>query len=422
MSKTIAVILGGGRGERLKPLTSARSKPAVPIAGMYRLVDIPISNCLNSNVYDIFVLTQYLSASLNRHIAQSYRFDAFRGGQVTVLAAELTGEKGESWYQGTADAVRKQLHRLEANEDDDVLVLSGDQVYMMDLADFVEHHRSLNADVTIAATRCTREDAGRFGIMRTTADNIIHEFAEKPDDPAVLDAFSDPAGAEASGDATRTHLASMGIYAFKARVLSKLLQTDLRDDFGKHILPTALAGDSRLAAYPYNGFWEDVGTIASYHEVHLALTEPVPRLNLFDEHFRFFSRQRFLPPAKVGDALVQRALVCDGSIIGDGATVRKSIIGIRTVIGPGCHLDRVVHNGAGSFDFGPSDDPLRPALGVGEYSVIRNAIVDRDSRIGKGVRLLNEAGVDTYHDEYITVRDGIIVVPRNGIVPDGYTF
>jgi glucose-1-phosphate adenylyltransferase len=422
MPKTIAVILGGGRGERLKPLTSARSKPAVPIAGMFRLVDIPISNCLNSNIYDIFVLTQYLSASLNRHIAQSYRFDAFRGGQVTVLAAELSDQQDDGWYQGTADAVRKQLHRLEADDDDDVLVLSGDQVYMMDLADLVEHHRGLNADVTIAATRCTREDARRFGIMRTSADHIIAEFAEKPQEAAVLDAFSDPEGAVASGDTSRTHLASMGIYVFKARVLSQLLHDDQRDDFGKHILPTALGGGMRMAAYPYSGFWEDVGTVGSYHEVHLGLTEPIPKLNLFDEHYRFFSRQRFLPPAKVGDALVQRALVCDGSIIGDGATVRKSIIGIRTVIGPGCHLDRVVHNGAGAYEFGYSGDPRRPALGAGEYSVIRNAIIDRDSRIGRGVKLINERGLDSYSDDYITVRDGIIVVPRLGIVPDGYTF
>ncbi len=423
MGKTVAVILGGGRGERLKPLTSARSKPAVPIAGMFRLVDIPISNCLNSAIYDIFVLTQYMSGSLNRHIAQTYRFDAFRAGQVSVLAAELTENLNESWYQGTADAVRKQLHRLEASDDDDVLVLSGDQVYMMDLADLVAQHRRANADVTIAATRCTRQDAKRYGLMRIDSANIISEFAEKPKDPEVLDNFADLEGARASGDPTRTHLASMGIYVFKASVLAKLLADDLRDDFGKHILPTALSGGLRMAAYPYSGFWEDVGTIGSYHEVHLGLTEAVPKLNLFDAHYRFFSRQRFLPPAKVGDALVQRALVCDGAIIGDGATVRKSVIGIRTVVGPGCHLDRVVHNGAGGYEFmNPTADPARPALGIGEYSVIRNAIVDRDTRIGRGVKLINERGLDAYADDYITVRDGIIVVPRQGIIPDGYTF
>lgn len=430
MGKTVAVILGGGRGERLRPLTSARSKPAVPIAGMFRLVDIPISNCLNSNIYDIHVLTQYQSASLNRHIAQTYRFDNFRPGQVQVLAAEQL-DAASGWYQGTADAVRKQLKRLDANDDDDVLVLSGDQMYMMDIADFVAHHRQTDADVTIAATRCRRDEARRFGIMRVSADTLITQFAEKPQDDETLDAFVVP-----DPDGDRTHLASMGIYLFKAKVLAALLNDDQRDDFGKHILPTALTRH-RMATYPYSGFWEDVGTIESYHRVNLLLTDPVPKLNLYDEHYRFFSRPRFLPPAKIGEALVQRAVMCDGAVIGDGATVRKSIIGIRTVIGPGCNLDRVVHNGAGDYEFGaaperhvnpPTVRHRRPAatpkipLGVGEYSVIRNAIIDRDTRIGRHVRLVNEHQVQDYEDEYITVRDGIIVVPRQGMVPDGYTF
>jgi len=429
MGKVVAVILGGGRGERLRPLTSARSKPAVPIAGMFRLVDIPISNCLNSNVYDIFVLTQYLSASLNRHIAQTYRFDAFRPGQVQVLAAEQIDE-ASGWYQGTADAVRKQLKRLETDPDDDVLVLSGDQMYMMDIADFVDHHRSTDADVTIAATRCRRDEARRFGIMRVDSGTLITQFAEKPQEDEILDAFAVP-----DPDGEKTHLASMGIYLFRAKVLTELLASDSRDDFGKHILPTALA-HHRMAAYAYSGFWEDVGTIESYHRVNLLLTEPIPKLNLYDEHYRYFSRPRFLPPAKIGEALVQRALLCDGAVIGDGATVRKSIIGIRTVIGPGCNIDRVVHNGAGDYDFGTAPELLPKAatarrppvsgpsipLGVGEYSVVRNAIIDRDARIGRHVRLVNERQLQDYQDDYITVRDGIIVVPRQGIVPDGYIF
>lgn len=431
MHRVVAVILGGGRGERLRPLTAARSKPAVPIAGMFRLVDVPISNCLNSNIYDIFVLTQYQSASLNRHIAQTYRFDAFRPGQVQVLAAEQVDE-ASGWYQGTADAVRKQLKRLETDPDDDVLVLSGDQMYMMDLADFVAHHRETGADVTIAATRCRRDEARRYGIMRVDADTIITEFAEKPQEDAILDAFVVP-----DPVLDQTHLASMGIYLFKAHVLEALLRDDSRDDFGKHILPTALSRH-RMAAYAYSGFWEDVGTIESYHRVNLLLTDPVPKLNLYDEHYRFFSRPRFLPPAKIGEALVQRAIVCDGAVIGDGATVRKSIVGIRTVIGPGCNLDRVVHNGAGDYDFGASPGHAaaltgrharpdlgaerRIPLGVGEYSVVRNAIIDRDTRIGRHVRLVNERQLQDYEDDYITVRDGIIVVPRQGFVPDGYTF
>lgn len=415
MDKVIAVILGGGRGERLRPLTSARSKPAVPIAGMFRLVDIPISNCLNSNIYDIFVLTQYMSASLNRHIAQTYRFDAFRPGQVQVLAAEQL-DQTSGWYQGTADAVRKQLSRLEADPDDDVLVLSGDQMYMMDVADFVAHHRNTGADVTIAATRCRRDEARRYGIMRVDEGTLITQFAEKPQDEAILDAFEVP---DPVGD--QTHLASMGIYLFKAKVLTELLAEDARDDFGKHILPTALA-KHRMAAYAYSGFWEDVGTIESYHRVNLLLTDPLPKLSLYDPHYRFFSRPRFLPPAKIGEALVQRALVCDGAVVGDGATVRKSIIGIRTVVGPGCNLDRVVHNGAGAYDFVGTANGAQIPLGIGEYTVVRNAIIDRDSRIGRHVRLVNERQLQDYEDDYITVRDGIIVVPRRGMIPDGYSF
>jgi glucose-1-phosphate adenylyltransferase len=415
MGKVIAVILGGGRGERLRPLTSERAKPAVPIAGMFRLVDVPISNCLNSNIYDIFVLTQYMSASLNRHIAQTYRFDAFRPGQVQILAAEQL-DHHSGWYQGTADAVRKQLRRLEAAPDDDVLVLSGDQMYMMDIDDFVRHHRETNADVSIAATLCRRDEARRYGIMRIDADTIITKFAEKPKEDEVLDDFEIPNHTDG-----KTHLASMGIYLFKASVLENLLKSDNRDDFGKHILPTALERH-RMAAYAYDGFWEDVGTIESYHRVNLLLTDPLPHLNLYDEHYRFFSRPRFLPPAKIGEALVQRALVCDGAVIGDGATVRKSIIGIRTVIGPGCNLDRVIHNGAGTYDFGDPNRRQAVPLGVGEYSVIRNAIIDRDTRIGRGVRLVNERGLQEYEDEHIVVRDGFIIIPRRGFVPDGYTF
>ena len=416
MGKTIAAILGGGRGERLQPLTSYRAKPAVPIAGKFRLVDIPISNCLNADIHDIFVLTQYLSASLNRHVAQTYRFDVFRAGQVTVLPAEQAGTGQDGWYQGTADAVRKQLLRFEAEDDDDLLVLAGDQVYMMDLRDFVEQHRASGADVSIAATTCSRDQARAFGVMKVDSGNRVLEFAEKPQDDELLDAFVVP-----GLKAPHTHLASMGIYLFRYKVLVELLEMDQRDDFGKHILNTALER-FKLHAYPFTGYWEDVGTIASYHRVNLELTDPVPALNLFSDAHRLYSRQRFLPPAKVGEALVQRALLCDGAIIGDGATVRRSVIGIRTVIGPGCTLERVVCNGAGRYDF----EEIHPAgsvpLGIGEFSILRNAIVDRDARIGRGVRLLNERNLDSYQDEYIRVRGGVIVVPRRGTVPDGYTF
>jgi glucose-1-phosphate adenylyltransferase len=418
MGKVIAVILGGGKGARLRPLTSDRSKPAVPIAGKFRLVDIPISNCLNADINDIFVATQYQSASLNRHIAQTYRFDAFRAGHVTVLAAEQAEGQPNGWYQGTADALRKQLHRLDADDDDDILILSGDQVYMMDLADFAVHHRKTGADVTIAATRCSREEAQRFGVMQVDADTVIKAFAEKPTDAETLDAFTVPG---ATPDTKATHLASMGIYLFRFPALKHLLESDDRTDFGKHILPKALR-ELRLVSYPFTGYWEDVGTVESYHRVNLELTDPVPALDLFSEKQRLYSRQRFLPPAKVGEALVQRALLCDGVVIGDGATVRKSVIGIRQVIGPGCTLESVVCNGAGEYDFHDANRSEKIPLGIGEFSVIRNAVIDRDTRIGRGVKLLNEKNLQTYEDEYISVVDGLIIVRRKGTVPDGYSF
>ena len=253
MGKTIAAILGGGRGERLQPLTSYRAKPAVPIAGKFRLVDIPISNCLNADIHDIFVLTQYLSASLNRHVAQTYRFDVFRAGQVTVLPAEQAGTGQDGWYQGTADAVRKQLLRFEAEDDDDLLVLAGDQVYMMDLRDFVEQHRASGADVSIAATTCSRDQARAFGVMKVDSGNRVLEFAEKPQDDELLDAFVVP-----GLKAPHTHLASMGIYLFRYKVLVELLEMDQRDDFGKHILNTALER-FKLHAYPFTGYWRTSG-------------------------------------------------------------------------------------------------------------------------------------------------------------------
>lgn len=417
MRSVIAVILGGGRGERLQPLTDSRAKPAVPIAGKYRLVDVPISNCLHAGIERMYVLTQYQSASLNRHVTLTYRFDAFSAGHVTVLAAEQTpeGSYAQDWYAGTADAVRKQLHRLHAKPDDQVLILSGDQVYTMDLARLVYRHRAMGADVTIAATRCTREDARRFGVMRVDSDGWIQGFAEKPQEAAVLDAFVVPDPLD-----ELTHLASMGIYVFQASVLERLLADDDREDFGKHILPSCV-GRERLAVYPFVGYWEDVGTIESFHRVALELTDSVPAFNLFNEDRPIYTRARFLPPAKIGRARIDRCLLAEGAIIGDDTEIVQSVIGIRTVISPGCTLRRVVAAGAGTYaleDHLGGDTPL----GIGPGSTLHNVIIDRDARIGRGVRLVNERGLREYSDDYIVVRDGIIVVAARGVVPDGYTF
>lgn len=416
MRSVVAVILGGGRGERLKPLTAGRAKPAVPFAGKYRLVDVPISNCINAGIERMHVLTQYQSASLNRHVGLTYRFDAFSNGHVHVLAAEQTDESSDaqSWYLGTADAVRKQLHRLDARPGEQVLILSGDQVYRLDFARLVRRHREMEADVTIAATRVSRADAQRFGVMQVDGDSWIRGFAEKPGQAEVLDVFQvpDPVG-------ELTHLASMGIYVFEAEVLDRLLEQDPRMDFGKHILPSCV-GRERLAAYPFMGYWEDVGTIESFHRVTLDLTDPVPAFNLFDEGHPIYCRARFLPPAKLGQASIDRAILSDGCIVGDGVVIHRSVIGIRTVIAPGCHLSRVVCAGAGAYDL--DGRQATPALGIGEGSVLDNVVIDRDARIGRQVRLVNERGVLEYEDEVITVRDGIMVVPSRGVVPDGYVF
>lgn len=423
MNRVIAVILGGGQGARLKPLTTERAKPAVPFAGKYRLVDIPISNCLHAGIVRINVLTQYQSASLHRHVSNAYRFDHFSRGYVNVLAAELSDhsdsdedDSASDWYQGTADAVRKMLHRFEATDEDDVLILSGDQVYSMDFRELVLGHRGAGADVTIAATRVDRESATRFGVMCVDNDSWITEFAEKPKDAEVLDRFAVP---DARGPLS--HLASMGIYVFRASVLAELLAVDPRDDFGKHILPSCI-GKHRLRCHPFSGYWEDVGTIQSYHRVNLELTDTVPAFNLFDERRPFYSRARFLPPAKIGAAHIDRAMLSDGSIIGDGAIVRRSVVGIRSIIAPGAHLDRVVMNGAGTYDIQDEARKGRVPLGVGHDSELRNVIIDRDARVGANVRLINESGVSEYEDGVITVRDGIIVVKRLSTVPDGYSF
>lgn len=417
MRNVLGVIMGGGQGSRLRPLTAQRAKPAVPFAGKYRLVDIPISNCLHAGIDRIFVLTQFRSASLNRHVGQTYRFDAFSDGHVTVLAAELTeyGDAASNWYQGTADAVRKHLRYFAENPDDDVVILSGDQVYAMQLDEMLRVHREAGAEVTIATTRVAREPAKRLGLMKVDSCNWIEAFAEKPTDDAVLDAFAAPRPEE-----DKSHLASMGIYIFRARTLQKLLTEDDRNDFGKHIIPRAIEQHPVLA-YPFDGYWEDVGTIESYHRVHLELAAPEPRFDLFDASSHIYTRPRFLPPAKIGRATLHRALLCDGCVLDDGAVVRDSVVGIRGRVGADVTLERVVVNGAGAYDFDGREHGGVP-LGVGEGSYLRNVILDRDVRVGRGVRIVNERGLEHYEDGVITVRNGIAVVARRGVVPDGYVF
>lgn len=413
MFEVVAVILGGGRGTRLFPLTYGRSKPAVPVGGKYRLVDIPISNCLNSGIDRIFLLTQFNSASLNRHVSTTYRFDTFTKGYVELLPAEQT-DQSTDWYQGTADAVRKQFHRIAKSGAEDVVILSGDHLYRMDIWRFLDRHREADADVTVAATYVTRDQVAGFGIMKIDEDDMIRAFAEKPKEPGVVDDFEIPVP-----KGPKTHLASMGIYCFRMDALRDMLATTEGTDFGHDLIPAAIAR-RRVACYKFDGYWADLGTIADYHKANLELAELVPRYNFFVPDDPVFTRPRFLPASKINNASIESTLLAEGSLLSQNVRVRHSVVGIRSFLRSGCVVEDSVLQGASTYEKAP--EPGLPALGLGEGCTIRRAIIDRDARIGRGVVLENRAGHDNYDGEHLYVRDGIIVVPRNGVIPEGYVF
>jgi len=420
MRRVVTAILGGGQGTRLSPLTRYRAKPAVPVGGKFRLIDIPISNSLHAGISRVYVLTQYNSESLHRHIAQTYRFDVFRGGFVNILAAEQNVSSRE-WYQGTADAVRQNLTRLiDDNDPSEVLILSGDQLYLMDLAAFVRSHRAAQADLTIAVKPVTREEARAFGILRLDRSGRVVEFVEKPSTEEALDAVAlDEATRDALGfDAPPgSLLASMGIYSFRPGVLREMLDGTLYADFGKEVIPAALA-DYRVFAFPYSGYWTDIGTIRSFHEANLDLTLPLPPLNLYDPDYRIYTHPRFLPGTKINECRVSRSILCEGSII-TGAKVTDSIVGIRAVVQKGSVLDRAIVMGANHFESLDERSKNDIALGIGRDCVVANAIVDFNARIGDGCRLTNEAGVLEAETETYSIRGGIIVIPKNAVLAPG---
>lgn len=416
----MTAILGGGQGTRLSPLTRYRAKPAVPVGGKFRLIDIPISNSLHAGISRVYVLTQYNSESLHRHIAQTYRFDVFRGGFVNILAAEQNVSSRE-WYQGTADAVRQNLTRLiDDNDPSEVLILSGDQLYLMDLAAFASSHREAQADLTIAVKPVTREEARAFGILRLDRSGRVVEFVEKPSTDEALDALAlDEATRDALGfDAPPgSLLASMGIYSFRPGVLREMLDGTLYADFGKEVIPAALA-DYRVFAFPYSGYWTDIGTIRSFHEANLDLTLPLPPLNLYDPDYRIYTHPRFLPGTKINECRVSRSILCEGSII-TGAKITDSIVGIRAVVQKGSVLDRAIVMGANHFESLDERSKNDIALGIGRDCVIANAIVDFNARIGDGCRLTNEAGVLEADTATYSIRGGIIVIPKNAVLAPG---
>ncbi|HVE79534.1 MAG TPA: glucose-1-phosphate adenylyltransferase [Gemmatimonadaceae bacterium] len=419
MNKVLAVILGGGAGTRLFPLTRDRAKPAVPLAGKYRLVDVPISNCINSGLDRIFVVTQFNSASLNNHIARSYVFDRFRGGFVTILAAEQT-TSSEKWYQGTADAVRRSCAHLQSYPHDQIIILSGDQLYSMDYRHILTHHRDLGADITIAATPVTAAEAPGFGILKTDEAERITEFYEKPrsDDLAGKDS---PVSAEMEA-AGRCYLASMGIYVFERHVLYDVLDAHPEShDFGKAIIPGAIH-ERRVVAYPFAGYWNDIGTVRSFFETNIMLAQPQPAFNLYDVNMTLYTDAWMLPPAKVIRSRVENTLVGEGSVIVD-SDISDAVIGIRTFIDRGTRIHRAVFMGADYFRWEDSEASQRaqgPAFpGVGEATRVENAIVDRNASIGNRCVIANEAGVQEGEGPGFYIRDGIVVVVKNADIPDG---
>lgn len=417
MRDVVTAILGGGQGTRLWPLTRDRAKPAVPVVGKFRLIDIPISNSLHAGIDRIYVLTQFNSESLHRHIAQTYRFDAFSAGYVNILAAEQSAAN-KDWYQGTADAVRQNLRRLVESDADDVLILSGDQLYLMDIDRMIASHRELGADLTIAVKPVSPLEAGALGIMQMDAERRIVDFVEKPKDPDVVARLTlDEAMVEATGvdAAPGTLLASMGIYVFRMEALVRLFEEHDGDDFGKELIPQAVA-DMEVFGFVHDGYWRDIGTIGTFHEANLELTHQLPALNLYDPDFPIYTHPRWLPGSKITDCHVYESVLSDGSII-FGSKVTNSIVGIRAVIRSGSVIERTVVMGADGFEEEPPAG--LPPLGVGHNCHIRNAILDTNVRIGDGSRLVNEAGVEQDDGDGWHIRDGIIVVPKGAVIAPG---
>lgn len=420
MNDVLAIILGGGRGTRLFPLTFMRSKPAVPIGGKYRLIDVPISNCLHADIRRIYVLTQFNSASLNRHIAETYRMDMFSHGFVQILAAEQTPDN-PNWFQGTADAVRQAARHFVHDDAEYYLILAGDHLYRMDYATMFEEHQERRADITIAAQPVSPDDAPAMGIFRFDAGGQIVGFEEKPDaDRLRAIGSSIPPGSRfMSPSPDKPFIASMGIYVFSRDVLLDVLDRHPGVDFGHEIIPAALA-THRVNAYLFRDYWQDVGTVMSFYDANILLTRPQPPFSFYDPRRPVFTRPRFLTGSRLYGCTVDEAVVAEGCYV-DRATISQSIVGIRSSISRGCRITRSVLLGA---DFYENDDeaPLHesgPNLGIGRDSVLDRVIVDKNARIGAGVRLTNQAGVQHADGDGYLIRSGIVIVPKWGVVPDG---
>lgn len=422
MRNAIAIVLGGGRGTRLFPLTKYRSKPAVPLAGKYRLIDIPLSNCIHSGLHRIYVLTQFMSVSLHRHIRQSYRFDTFSGGFVEILAAQQTDQGGTDWYEGTADAVRKHLRYLEQPGIDYVVILSGDQLYRMDYGDLIATHKKAGAAATIAAMPVTRDAAKALGIMRVDDSGRVLGFLEKPQTYQEMDLVKmDPAWIDARGIPSqgRDLLASMGIYVFNRDALvDALKKTDYRD-FGKEVFP-AVIRSQKVSVHLFDGYWEDIGTVKAFFEANLSLCSRNAPFDFNAPDAPIYTRARFLPPTLMEGATVKGSLISDGCRIGKGAVIENCVVGLRAIIGENVTLRDTVIMGADEYD-SPSTAHHAVPLGIGSGSYIQGAILDKNCRIGRNVRIVNERRLEDFgNEEACVIRDGVPAVVKDGVLPDGY--
>ncbi len=424
MKNILTLILGGGRGTRLFPLTKYRSKPAVPFAAKYRLIDIPISNCINSGLNRVYILTQFLSVSLHRHITRTYKFDTFTEGFVEVLAAQQTLESSD-WYQGTADAVRQNLRYVQQRGIDHVLILSGDQLYRMDYRDMLRTHLDNDADVTIGTLPVPRSDVPGFGVLKLDDGGRVVEFTEKPQTDDLIDHYRTPQewiraqGLEPRG---REHLASMGIYLFRRDVLVDLLTRYDYTDFGKEVFPSSI-GSHHVQSHLFDGYWEDVGTISSFMKANLDLTSSNPPIELDTEQFRIYSRPRYLPPTRMAGAMIKNSLIADGCTIDEGSVIENSIVGIRCRIGRDVTIRDSIVIGADFYE--PSEDLEKlphntPPIGIGERSVIQGALIDKNCRIGRDVHVVNDSDTMQLESPEAMICDGVVVCPKNAVLPDGW--
>lgn len=421
LSNTLVIILGGGKGSRLYPLTKDRCKPAVPLGGKYRLIDVPISNCINSGLKKIYVVTQFMSASLNQHISRAYRMDSFSAGFVSVLAATQTHGETQDWFQGTADAVRKSLAIANVHRYGRVVILSGDQLYKMDYGDLLATHEESGADITIGVLPVKRDDVSGFGVMRINDDGQIVEFIEKPKEEKIVDGlkFSD-AFAKKQGfdnlDIDKKWLASMGIYVFDTPVLLDILSDESKIDFGKDIISSSLS-KHKTQAHLFNGYWEDIGTIKSFFDANIGLGKKDPSFDFYGSiSERIFTHQRFLAASRFGGAKISESIICDGCIICEGSSISKSVLGVRSRIGHNTQINEAYIMGSDYYER-PYGEGSIPPIGVGDNVTVTRAILDKNVTIGDDSKIINVEGVQEADGDHYYIRDGIVIIPKNAIIP-----